>query len=163
MRPGGGKEKGSNYERDIGAKISLWISGGERKDLLCRTVLSGGQFTMSSSGNAGDLMGQHILAIPFCSKVIIECKSWKDLELVKFLVKEGELYKVGKTWWLVCKQNRSSDLVFMSDNYLPPVELSFNMFFNNTVFMFKLDDFLRVVSPATFTKIMIGIVLPTRE
>src|SRR5581483_12100766 len=95
MRKGGGKEKGSQYEREIGYKLSLWLSNGARKDILCRTVGSGAQFTFSKSvrGIPGDLRSQHELGDLFCQKFVLECKHWKDLELIRFLSAEGELYK----------------------------------------------------------------------
>jgi len=154
VKPGAGKGKGSNYEREVGAKLSLWISKGERKDLICRTVLSGGQFTMASIGNAGDLMAQHPLAFPFFARVVVECKCWRDLQLIRFLYKDGDLYKallkvqmeagkVGKTWWLVCKQNHGPTLLFTSEKH--PLE-SCHILFNGSVYMFKLDEFLRAIS-----------------
>jgi len=156
VKAGQGKIKGGGYEREVGAKISLWITNGERKDLLCRTVLSGGQFTMSSTGNAGDLMAQHALAFPFCSKVVIECKFWKNLELIRFLNTEGELFKalmkvqkeaakVRKNWWLVVKQNHQPELLFMPDNCSQTLLLYKHALFNGTVYMYKLNEFLRVV------------------
>lgn len=167
MKPGAGKAKGSGYEREVGAKISLWISKGERKDLLCRTVLSGGQFTMASIGNAGDLMAQHPLAFPFFAKCVVECKSWRSLGLDKFLNREGDLYKallkvqmeaekVGKTYWLVCKQNHGPTLVFMSFkptiSYVENVSLSRHLLFNGSVYMFYLDIFLDIVSHEEYIK-----------
>ena len=165
MKAGQGKNKGSGFEREVGAKLSLWISNGERKDLLCRTVLSGGQFTMTSTGNAGDLMAQHPLAFPFCSKTVVECKFWRTLRLDQFLNRDGELYKallkvqkeareVDKIWWLVAKQNHMQTLLFMSSvsKSTPPgkpplLGCSYHQLFNGTVWMFNFDEFLKVVSP----------------
>lgn len=166
MKPGAGKNKGSNFEREVGSKISLWISKGERKDLLCRTVLSGGQFTQSSTGNAGDLMGQHPLADPFFEKVVVECKFWKDLQLLRFLYNEGDLYKallkvqdearkVGKTYWLVAKQNHSRSLLFMSSSADSPARIAglprIHLLFNRTVYMYDLDEYLKAVPPDEYT------------
>lgn len=163
MKPGQGKNKGSGYEREVGRKISLWISKGTRPDLLCRTVLSGGQFTMASTGNAGDLMAQHPLAFPFFAKCVVECKSWRDLQLIRFMYKEGDLYKallkvqmeaekVGKTWWLICKQNHSPTLLFMSAPDCPTKGMcSYHAIFNGLVLMVNLDEFLAAVPHDLYT------------
>jgi hypothetical protein len=90
MRKGGGKEKGSAFERAIGAALSLWITAGERKDLFSRNVLSGGRFTNALKnddklGIPGDLMAAHPLAFDFLAGHVIECKHYKDLNLDAFL------------------------------------------------------------------------------
>lgn len=169
MRPGGGKPKGGGYERTVGERISLWLSNGEHRHLLCRTVGSGAQFTNLArkkilAGNAGDLMAQDPLAFAFCDRYIVECKFWKDLELIKFLRYKGELFdallkvmreseEVGKEWWLVVKQNNRRDIVFMSSltgaRYFR--ELDWHSLFNETVIMFDFETFLLTISPERVT------------
>lgn len=165
MRPGGGKGKGSQYERDVGYKLSLWLSKGERKDILCRTVGSGAQFTASCSrdqlrGIPGDLRSQHELGNLFCEKYVIEAKFWKDLELHKFLNGEGDLYgalekvskegkDLNKSWMLICKQNHRKDVI------ISPALLDFvlccmcpgHLLFNARCGMSLLDDFLKLITP----------------
>jgi hypothetical protein len=171
MRPGGGKGKGGGYERKVGEKLSLWISQGIRKDLLCRTVGSGAQFTTAakkliSAGHAGDLMSQDLLSQEFCSKFVIECKFWKNLEIIKFLDKKGELFDalkkvqkeakdVNKKYWLVAKQNQQKDLLFMERQIitgaLPPNVLPmYHQLFCGEVVMWYLDEFLSLVNPAQY-------------
>ena len=41
MRPGGGKAKGSSFEREIARILSLWWSKGTRDDIFGRTMSSG--------------------------------------------------------------------------------------------------------------------------
>lgn len=87
MKVGGGKPKGSAFERKTGLALSLWISGGARIDLFSRNVLSGGRFTNASKkdgstlGIPGDLMAAHPLAFEFLSIFNVECKSYKDIKL----------------------------------------------------------------------------------
>lgn len=159
MKAGQGKNKGSEFERQIGYKLSLWLSHGQRKDLLCRTVGSGAQFTFAQTKNGmagipGDLRSQDPLSDKFCNIYVIECKFWRDLEMIKFLAKEGELYKalvkvqneankVGKMWMLIARQNRRPDILLTS----PSQWLGDHTLFNNTCYMFQLDDFLTRFTP----------------
>src|SRR5208282_2890367 len=171
MRPGGGKNKGSSYEREIGEKISLWLSHGEHKHLLCRTVGSGAQFTTSAkklvmAGQAGDLIAQDEKAFKLFAKFVIECKTWRDLELIRFFAKEGLLYdalvkvkgegeKLGRMYWLISKQNRRKDLILMpvqAFDLLRP-DNDWHLLFNGTVYMMQLDSFLSSIEPERFLAI----------
>ena len=166
MRPGGGKDKGGNYEREIGYKVSLWLSDGARKDVLCRTVGSGAQFTSSKqlSGIPGDLRSQHPLADKFCERFVIECKHWKDLDILSFLLEKGELYEALKKvtkegtdlkrlWMLIARQNRKPDLLFIpvealaACHYTYPIKLRFHAIFDGRVYMYVLDEFLSAITP----------------
>lgn len=177
LKPGGGKTKGSGWERTCCEILSLWLSKGERKDLICRTVGSGGQFTSSAQrgtikGLAGDLRAQDgIEAFKFFERTVTECKFWADLELVKFLLQSGELYeamqKVKKeaeqtekpNWWLLAKQNNRQPLLFTQCDFngnagfkYPLEKLRYHLLFNASVFMFTLDEFVKVVDPAELLK-----------
>lgn len=169
MRPGGGKEKGSQFERDIGAALSLWLSHGEKKDLLCRTVGSGGQYTFASvrgvvAGIPGDLRSQSPLADEFCKHFVIECKHWKNLNLFQFMEKQGELYKAlikvkkeaekeGKFWWLITKQNHKRTLLFMPIDAMRlaypagPINANFHILFNGTVYMYYFAEYIQALRP----------------
>ena len=92
MRVGGGKAKGSQWERDCGKAISLWLTHGERPDIMSRNVLSGGSFTNAenagkvSSRMPGDMMAAHPLAFRFLSRFSVECKFLKDIGLLQYLL-----------------------------------------------------------------------------
>jgi hypothetical protein len=170
MRAGGGKIKGGGYEREVGAKLSLWLSHGQRKDLICRTVGSGAQFTTAakkliSAGHAGDLMSQDPLSYELLNQFIIECKFWKNLHLIRFLSKDGELYdalekvkkeasSVSKGWILVAKQNHQRTILLTSPKLVytdfHALGLSFHSLFSNSVTLYYLDEFLSVVDPEKF-------------
>lgn len=132
MRPGGGKDKGSSFERDTCQKLSLWLSGGTRDDLLARNVLSGGQFTQARTrglerGSPGDLTAIDPLGIPLMQMFLIECKHKRDLDLTGFIFdRRGSSFLAvtialcrlqakasNKQWLLVAKQNQREVLVFM--------------------------------------------------
>lgn len=126
MRPGGGKQKGSNFERATGRALSMWLTEGERGDLFARNVLSGGVFTNNIKkgntkelGTPGDLMANHPRAFAFLSKFNVECKHKADIGLDAFLFDYGDKsflaktlrglreqsHKLGIAPWVVAKQN----------------------------------------------------------
>lgn len=165
MKKGQGKNKGSGFEREIGAKLSLWFSHGERKDLCCRTVGSGAQFTFTKgSGNPGDLMGQHPTAIKFFDRFVVECKFWKDIQFLRFLEGEGDLYEAmqkvkkeaasqSKMWWLVVRQNHRKTIVLMPIGAAVGISkaygynVPFHQIHSGGVMMFYFDEFLKLTSP----------------
>lgn len=172
MKAGGGKGKGGGYERIVGTKLSLWISHGQRKDLLCRTVGSGAQFTTAakksiSAGHAGDLMSQDPLSYELCKQICIECKFWKNLNFVQFLDEKGDLYKalqkvrkeainVKKEYWLIVKQNHQKDLLMMrpkeiySDFLKDASSPRFHSIFSGTVTVYYLEEFLSKIDPEKY-------------
>lgn len=170
MKAGKGKEKGGEYERLICAKISKWLSNGERDDLLCRTVGSGSQFTSVKKGHPGDIRAQDSpLAFEFCSKYAIECKHWRDVEMIKFLRRQGDLFKAlqkvrqegidtRRGFWLVVRQNNQPDMLFtglrrLLDEDLKPEIVSFpeyHILYSETVHMYYLSEFLDKVNPIKY-------------
>ena len=134
MRAGGGKGKGGAFERDVCRKLSLWISGGERDDLLWRTAASGGRATFISrkSGGArlapaqaGDVTAIDLAGFPLASQVVIECKFYRHLQIAEGLVKGtghlvqfwrricGEASTYGKQPMLVARQNMMPTLLIV--------------------------------------------------
>lgn len=80
MRPGGGKSKGSAFEREIARILSLWWSKGERDDVFARTMSSGAWGTQRAKagkktfGQHGDLQAIDPIGQPFISACCIELK-----------------------------------------------------------------------------------------
>src|SRR5437868_3727629 len=158
MKPGGGPDKGGNFERMTCAKLSRWLTAGKRDDLLCRTVGSGAQFTSAfkkgkRSGLPGDIRAQDPLAFDFCNMFVIECKHWKRLELQKFIMREGELFEAmlkvieqanaeKKYWLLIAKENNREELIITTPLTLPipiPQELSIaHLMFDKQTVLLKL-------------------------
>ncbi len=108
MKPGGGKQKGANFERFVSKELSLWVSGGKRDDLFWRSAMSGGRATVGAkqgiirTTQAGDITALASTgagakkAKRFAEKYLVECKSVKTLELHRLLA-----YGVGfvrRTW-----------------------------------------------------------------
>lgn len=105
MRAGGGKDKGSRYERDVCKDLSLWVSGGTKEDLFWRSAMSGGRATIARrrttarvAAQAGDITATapegHILTDLY----YIEVKRYADLNFGSFLTKGvGTLAKFWQT------------------------------------------------------------------
>lgn len=92
MRPGGGKAKGSAYERRVCKDLSLWLSNGKRDDLLWRSAMSGGRATIGGgkglkrAAQAGDISGVDDAGIRFTTEFYVECKHLRDLQIDKFVI-----------------------------------------------------------------------------
>jgi hypothetical protein len=103
MRVGGGSQKGAAWEREACRRLSLWITKGERDDLLWRTAMSGGRATIqfrkglinkSQVGDIGaiDAIGERLLL----RHVVIECKFRRKVDLALGILRQrGLLWK----WW----------------------------------------------------------------
>ncbi len=131
MKRGGGKGKGSEFERWVCKHLSLWISGGDRSDLFWRTAMSGGRATIMH--RRGEKVGAQLGDISAVDKqghiltdiYFIECKNYNDLAITSFLLKrKGTLYGF---WEDVLKKsdqhNRSPMLIAKQDRYPPFVLL----------------------------------------
>jgi hypothetical protein len=97
MRPGGGKAKGSSFEREIARILSLWWSNQERDDIFGRTMSSGAWGTQRAKsgkrtfGQYGDLQALDPIGQPFISMCCAELKvgygSWDVLDALDRLTK----------------------------------------------------------------------------
>jgi hypothetical protein len=128
-----GKQKGSAFERKICKHLSLWVSKGKDEDLFWRSAMSGGRATVHARKKGGKLQRRHAGDISATSaegcsltdRFFIECKSYKNLDLLAFLFKKsGKLYgfweeaiaqadKYGKQPVLIGKQNYVDEFVIM--------------------------------------------------
>ena len=133
MKAGGGKSKGSAWEREVGKLLSLWLTNAERPDIFSRNVLSGGSFTLAeaagkqSSRMAGDLMAAHPLAFRFLSRFSVECKHLANIGLDAFIFDPRMMSPLGHIirqarrqarytdaeYMIVAKQNRQDALVMV--------------------------------------------------
>lgn len=132
MREGGGKQKGSSFERVVCTALSVWITEGSKSDLFTRNVLSGGKFTISQNtvmdgGLPGDIAAAHPLAYAFLMLYVVECKHYHDLQLEQLLHKpfsktwigsviakvEEQAQDCSRDYILIAKQDRIKELVFV--------------------------------------------------
>ena len=97
MKAGGGKAKGSSYEREIAKKLSLWLTAGKRNDCIWRTSNSGGQATVTKfDTQCGDLHAVRPEAQKFFDTFSLELKNYKALDILTFQSKNFIL----KKWWV---------------------------------------------------------------
>src|SRR4029077_9069799 len=122
MKRGGGKDKGSSFERVICKQLSLWVSHGKREDLFWRSAMSGGRATVAQKKGqhvhqAGDITSVHRDGHALTAEVYIECKHLARISLDGLLTNNGPLLaiwhdtmkkarKLGRIPVLIAKQNR---------------------------------------------------------
>ena len=120
MRKGGGKGKGSNFEREICSALSLWTTNGASVDVYWRAAMSGGRATVAKGTvrQSGDITAVapegHILTDQF----YLECKAYKLLSFDCFFKGKGQLID----FWKVAekeaaKYNKIPCLIFKQNNY----------------------------------------------
>lgn len=125
-----GKHKGSQYERVVAKKLSLWLSNGVRDDLLWRSSLSGGRATLlfkqgkKNKSQTGDLSSIDILSQEFIDQFFVEIKCYKSLDITSGFVKSTGLLK---SFWdklvkdaLTAKKN---PMLIAKQNHLPALLL----------------------------------------
>lgn len=101
MRKGGGKQKGSAFERLICKELSLWISRGEAQDVFWRSAMSGGRSTVAMkqgtklAAQAGDVSSIDTLGHKFIQQFMVECKFYKSLDYAALIKGKGNLL----TFW----------------------------------------------------------------
>jgi hypothetical protein len=134
MRPGGGKAKGAQFEREVCKALSEWITNGKHQDVFWRSAMSGGRATVSHrkgtrlKAQEGDLSAIRREGIPFLNRFVVECKSYRDLSIKSFMQEEvtnqesalgfwRTLLKVkGKRPMLVMKESRFLDTMVVLDS-----------------------------------------------
>ena len=158
MRKGGGKEKGSAFERWVAKELSLWLTGGQRNDLFWRTHSSGGLGTISKKKNEyGDIMSIDDEGRKLTDKYNIECRHGKclDLKHLIYSIKSSSLISLiveGRTnsklserkpLWIIKEQNR--DVLVMMDRNDDNIKSLVNLveFFVYDVIMMKFEDWKR--------------------
>ena len=89
MKPGGGKGKGSDFERKIARELSLWWTEGKSDKVFWRTHSSGMIGTVSRViQEYGDIMAVDKVGQPFVDKFSIECRIGKALRFEDLIYKD---------------------------------------------------------------------------
>lgn len=128
-----GGPKGSEFERMVAKKLSLWMSRGQRTDLFWRTAMSGGRATIGSqSGESmraqlGDLTAVDAEGMPLTNLFVIELKHQKAVNLDSYIVKgTGPIER----WWKkLCDEahtNKRLPMLIIRQNYFPIVLITTN-------------------------------------
>lgn len=108
MRKGGGKGKGSGFERVVCKLLSLWVSNGQREDLFWRSAMSGGRATVGRrkgkdhAHHAGDISATHPQGHRLTDHWYIECKAYRNLAIEGALLSGGGA--LAKFWRETCAQ-----------------------------------------------------------
>jgi len=187
MRVGGSHQKGSTFERYVGLRLSLWLTGGARTDLFSRNVLSGGRFTQRSKTGLelavpGDLAAAHPLAIDFIQMFMVECKHHRDINLDVYLFdlqQKSSLAKiiqkareqadmVNVVPLIIVKQNHRDAAVLMQrmigENALEATKhrkaFAYHLLHNESMFMTSLELFSSIVNAQQFMELVSAHRLP---
>lgn len=174
MRAGGGKAKGGQFERDMARRLSLWLTDGKKDDCLWRSAGSGSMSTNSIKRGTGakqyqasDLSPNSPEAYLLLDRFTIECKYYADLQLESLLFNpkcqiltfwkqaQRDAASVNKLPFLIAKQNRRPIMVGLQTGILAvfgtvPHHLAVS---SANLALMHLEDFLRVVPPATLKSI----------
>jgi hypothetical protein len=108
MKKGGGKGKGSAFERSICKRLSLWVSHGKREDLFWRSAMSGGRATVGRkqgkdhAHHAGDISATHPDGHKLTEHWYVECKAYKSLQIESALL--DSTGALAKFWKETCTQ-----------------------------------------------------------
>lgn len=124
------QQKGSVFEREVSVRLSMWVSGGEAKDLFWRTSMSGGRATVSKkkgemNRQAGDISAIAPEGHPLTNEYYFELKFYKDMEMLNFFTKHKGLLV---NFWSKCKQEASyynrSPVLIAKQNRIPVLLLT---------------------------------------
>lgn len=120
------KAKGSEFERQVCKRLSLWVSGMTREDVFWRSSMSGGRATLARrrrkkalETQTGDISAIHPLGQPLLDLFIIECKCLKNLELHNpaFGVGSGVLMRIWNEEKKKAEDSHRSPMVIARQNW----------------------------------------------
>jgi hypothetical protein len=166
----GSKNKGSNFERIICKKLSLWVTHGKKEDCFWRSAMSGGRATVGRARGvdlarqAGDISATSPEGHVLTDKFYIECKFYKSLRIGSFIfgygplalfwrqsVKEAAKYK--RKPLLIAKEN-AGQIIVISDHevgryisYPRPMQIAdvhpLDVMKERTCYVYLFDSFLK--------------------
>lgn len=120
-----GKAKGSEFERSICKRLSLWLTGKEKPVVFWRSPASGGLGTIKTAENvSGDIVSISDVSKWVCEKFSIECKNgYPSADLFKHIknnIKNDEI----EQFWEQCirdsrTENKHGILVFKKKGNQP--------------------------------------------
>jgi hypothetical protein len=131
MKSGQGSLKGGAFERLLCRRLSLWLSQGERSDLLWRSAMSGGRATLQlakdevNRAQSGDLTAIASAAYQFCDRTFIEAKHYRDLAIARGLLCDtGLLAKFWKTTVAAAARYDKIPLLIARQNRYPIIAVT---------------------------------------
>jgi len=169
MRPGGGKAKGAQFEREMCVLLSKWLTSGDREDIFWRSAMSGGRATVAyrSTGKkhaaqSGDISCVDPLGDRFIKAFNAECKFYRDLDYTGLLTGKGKLIDFWKQTkrdarihskhpFLIARQNRMPAVVGLDINARKELGLSYKdmilISIPNNLHLLFADEFFKRCKP----------------
>jgi hypothetical protein len=166
VKPGGGKEKGREFERSICKLLSLWVTNGAKKDAFWVSAMSGGRATVAYKVTGKTLRHQSgdVSAIaPEGHKLLdvfsIEMKSYKTLALEQlfYVGNKGQdgiigfwqqtctdAARAGKLPMLIAKQNHKPPLLGVTPDMFEALGLEEKAVGFGTVYRFDITPLILV-------------------
>lgn len=128
MRAGGGKAKGSQFEREVCVILSRWVSNGEHEDLFWRSAMSGGRATVrgqrgkNTNNQLGDISSVSRAGHCLTNRFVIEVKFYADLDIDAFLFKSrGKLVQFWREVQGIARKEKREPLLIAKQNRLAPL------------------------------------------
>ena len=157
MRKGGGKSKGSEFERWVCKQLSLAMSKDERDDLFWRSAISGGRATVKfkkgkkNLTQVGDITAIDPLGSKLTDKFVIECKRYKSVKWDSLIYglpkKDGVIAfwrqaqdaadKVNKIPLLIIKANGKIPVICVNSGYIGGILMLSTYFGDFKIFWFS--------------------------
>jgi len=120
MKAGGGKGKGSEFERVICKSLSLWVTSGKSIDVFWRSAMSGGRATIKKGlvRQAGDITAVAPEGHTLTNAFYLELKHLKDISLDSLITGKGSLVTIwDKTIVEAAKYDRIPVLIFKQNRW----------------------------------------------
>ena len=123
-----GKQKGSQFERDICKALSLWVSKGVSIDLYWRSAMSGGRATVKRGQvrQAGDITAVAPEGHALTDKFYVECKAYKTLTLDCLVTGKGTLIDFWKIAVREAVLHEKHPMLIFKRNHWPVVVIMSN-------------------------------------
>jgi hypothetical protein len=130
MRSGGGKAKGSEFERYCCKRLSLYVTAGKRDDVFWRSAMSGGRATLQlrrdivNRAQSGDMTAIAPEGYALCERCLFEYKSYTDLGIATGLLKgTGLLIKFWQDTQKAAARYDKAPVLIAKQNRLPVIVL----------------------------------------
>jgi hypothetical protein len=128
MRAGGGKEKGSEFERYCCRRLSLYVTKGKRDDVFWRSAMSGGRATLQlkqeivNLAQSGDMTAIAPEGYELCARCLFEYKNYANLDIPSGLFKQsGMLFKFWSETKKAALSYSKAPILIAKQNYQPSI------------------------------------------
>lgn len=130
MRSGGGKGKGSAFERYCCKRLSLYVTMGQRDDVFWRSAMSGGRATLQlrqdiiNRAQSGDMTAIAPEGYALCDRCLFENKFYTNLAIPQGLLKgTGHLINFWRSTQKAAARYGKAPVLIAKQNLLPVIVL----------------------------------------